>query len=43
MNRFEQSLAELRARLPEQPEFGIVLGYGLGAIAPPIVKPTVIP
>ncbi len=43
MNRFEQSLAELRARLPEQPEFGIVLGSGLGPIAQQIENPSVIP
>ena len=43
MNRFEQSLAELRARLPEQPEFGIVLGSGLGPIAQQIENPAVIP
>lgn len=43
MERFAESLAYLRERLPAQPEFGLVLGSGLGPIAEEIDAPTIIP
>lgn len=43
MKQFEESLAVLRERLPAQPEFGLVLGSGLGPIAEEIENPVKIP
>jgi len=43
MKQFEESLEVLRECLPGQPEFGLVLGSGLGPIAECIENPVIIP
>ena len=43
MKQFEESLEALRESLPGQPEFGLVLGSGLGPIAECIENPVIIP
>lgn len=43
MKRFEESLSVLQGRLPAPPEFGLVLGSGLGPIAEEISDPVVVP
>lgn len=43
MKRYEESLAALRERLAEPPEYGLVLGSGLGPIAEEIENPVCIP
>lgn len=43
MKCFEESLAALRERLGAQPEFGLVLGSGLGPIAEEIENAVIVP